>query len=305
MDLRQRIENLREAADDWMRSKSTRRMAVVLGCSVGILLLALLANRLLTRPRRPLPPSQEQPAALPPGGDIRCTPMHYQATLQQDAAAFGVPVPTLQELQQPLRGGTELRGRRLRPQGDVVETEHLRLETSIVKLRSTLDGSQGFRADHLVLRITNKSSVPVAYRVLTTLPDVQRCGSKADLPHNAIVLRPGETVERTECIFHKRRILQLIQVDAYEVTELGHRYLSRLMPSEGGPFEMRLARAHDRGGLKPCQTIPWRDLDPATDVWLAVVDFHARHNCDEYTQPRGYRPWTRPGTLPACAASSP
>jgi len=34
-----------------------------------------------------------------------------------------------------------------------------------------------------------------------------------------------------------------------------------------------------------------------------VIDFYARHNCDEYSFFRGYRRWTAPGSLPARATA--
>ena len=37
--------------------------------------------------------------------------------------------------------------------------------------------------------------------------------------------------------------------------------------------------------------------------WADVIDFYARHNCDEYSFFRGYRRWTAAGALPARATA--
>ena len=59
---------------------------------------------------------------------------------------------------------------------------------------------------------------------------------------------------------------------------------------------------------KECSFVPWRDIQASTSElhtgWADVVDFYARHNCDEYSFYRGYTRWTAPGTLPAKAPTA-
>lgn len=276
-------------------------MLAVLGASAALLVVAVVVSRQMARPAAEGAAAEGAPqeAAAPP--EPRCGALHYQALLRSDAAAYGVAAPELAVIAAPLRGGVELEGpRALRPGQGALETPHLRLAASVAKLRASSDGTQGFRADHLILSITNRGDAPLAYRVVTALPSPGACASKADLPHDAIVLGPRQTLRRSECLYRDREELLIKRVEVYEVTELGRRYLDRLAPSEGGPFDMRLARAHVRGALAPCRGVPWRDLE-GDEVWRTVVDFYARHNCDEYSLPRGYRALTAPAPLPICS----
>lgn len=285
-----------------MAKRTDKLMILILSGAAFALVLAVLIGRRLVAVSPPPPPRPaEVDGGQAPAPDPRCGAIYYAALLKDAAQKHQIPEPTLAQLQQPLPGGTEFRGARLlRPGKDALDTPHLRISAQVSKLEAT-DGAQGFRADHLVLSITNKGTTPLAYRVLTRMSDPDKCSLKADLPHNAIALRPRETVRRTECLYHPRLTVAVLQVDAYELTELGHRFLSRLVPVEGGPFDMRVARGHERGEIPPCRSLPWRDLDESTDVWLTVIDFHARHDCDEYTLPRGYKPFTVPGALPVCS----
>jgi hypothetical protein len=143
--------------------------------------------------------------------------------------------------------------------------------------------------------------VPVAYRVVTSPPDAGRCSAKVDLPHNALVLRPRQTLQRSECLLGDKQTLVVTQVDAYEVTELGYYYLSRVDPVYGAAFDRRVASGHDAGGQAPCTGMSWTQLATAGDSFRTLVDFYARHDCDEYALPPGYQPFKKPGDLPACA----
>lgn len=297
-----------------MAKKSSRFIILLLGGSGLLLVAAIGVAALLGRSRPvaadhdPVEPAREVDggvASAAPPADVRCSALHYGAVVQAGLLKYKLPALTPEQLRQPLRGGVELsQPRVMKGHRAVLDTPHLRLSTSIEKLASSLDGgAQSFRADHLILSITNKSDVPVAYRVVTSLDDPEKCDNKADVPHNAIVLRPRQTIRRTECLYRSKQALSVTEVDVYEVSDLGYHYLSRLGPSAGGPFDMRVARAHNSGGLPLCRTLPWRDLDTTQkDAWRLVMDFHARHDCDEYSLPRGYRPFTRPGVLPACTA---
>jgi hypothetical protein len=59
---------------------------------------------------------------------------------------------------------------------------------------------------------------------------------------------------------------------------------------------------------KECSFVPWRDIQASAEQahtgWADVIDFYARHNCDEYSFFRGYKRWTAPGALPARASAS-
>lgn len=285
------------------RHKKSQLLALVGAGSALLLLLSIVWNRHLRRAAPPALPAAPDAGASdlvePP--NRRCSPGYYTARLKIDLAKYKLPPISVETLQQPLRGGPEFSGARvLKGKHDVLDTPHLRIVGSIEKVSSSAGGGQGFRAEHLVLSITNKSAAPLAYRVLTEVEDPERCQLKAPLAHNAIVLRPHETLRRTECLYTGQHV-KVLEVDAYEVTALGYRYLSRLAPEPSGPFDMRIAADHDGGGLPGCRVRPWLGLGgTARQLWHKVIDFQARHDCDEYSLPLSYKPWQKPGTLPAC-----
>ena len=102
--------------------------------------------------------------------------------------------------------------------------------------------------------------------------------------------------------------LEVRGVEVMELSDLGFFYVSRLIPSHI-LLEERSALGHETPlKLKACSFVPWREIRTAADVkegplaWADVVDFYARHNCDEYTIYPTYRRWTTTGTLPAQAA---
>ncbi len=286
------------------RRRSSRLFLFICTGSAFLLVLAIAANVYLTRPRldQEVPLDHvAAPVAQAPTVAPRCNPALYGATLTRDAQKYGVPVPDVQALRQPLSGGNELHAPTvLKPHG-MIETPHLRLTLSIDRVRTSTDGSQGFRAETLVLSITNKSNVPLVYRVRTAVEDASDCIRKPEIAHNAIALRPHQTLRRSECLAGRKASLVVKRADAYEISELGYHYLSRLMPEQGGPFEMRVDSPHDPGKTPPCRILPWRGLDGSqTDIWHAVIDFHARHDCDAYSIPSSYAPWTQAGVLPVC-----
>jgi hypothetical protein len=191
--------------------------------------------------------------------------------------------------------------RRMKSSGDSFETPHLKLRTLIIKEWATTESGQGFRYEHIALEITNRSAVPVAYRIPTEVSGTAKCKSKAALQHNAIVIKPGETVQRTECLYQPSTTITIKAVEVVELPPLALAYISRIMPAQP-LYDPRTFAGHTlEKGQKPCQFVPWRDIDADMQrgaTWADVVDFYARHNCSEYSFVSGYRRWTAPGQLP-------
>ena len=189
-------------------------------------------------------------------------------------------------------------------------TEHLKvsLRSSRIRVGST---EAGFSAEHLLLRVENRSDKHLAYVVETKLTDSKGCSGKGDMPHNAIALRPHEAVDRTECLFSKWNDLRVTRVDALELTPLGYYYVSRLSPTQLG-YDARTGTGHVvPAGAPVCQHVPGREvregLMAGTTRWEDVMDFYSRHNCDEYWFFYGYRMHDRPlfALLPARDESAP
>lgn len=183
--------------------------------------------------------------------------------------------------------------------GGSLLTEHLqlRLELESLPLRGSL-------SPHLVLAITNQAQVPVAYRVVTEPPAGVSCEGMHRLPYNAIVLYPGETARRVECVAPEPGkkggpSLKVKRVEAYEVTALSSRYLRRLPVVDAPAFDMRVAEAHRGEPLPLCS----RDFEPVlgklgAQGFAVMVEFFSRHNCQRYRLPPTYKPGA---SAPVCA----
>ena len=243
------------------------------------------------------PPAPERPKAPPApealmNGELRFSPLVYRGQVEQDARSFGVPAPLAGELEAPFVYVEELRERRALKPKSPIETPHLRLSLVVEKHQASLDG-QSFRFEHLVLRIENRTGKYLAYRIATDVPDKKKCSSKGDIPHNAIVLEPNQTVLRTECLYRNHTSIDVERVEVIELPQLAAVYASRL-PATSVLYDTRTSAGHVplKGALCP-QTFSWRDIQEGIDRkqigWRDVIDFYGRHNCDEYAFFRSYR----------------
>jgi hypothetical protein len=244
-------------------------------------------------------------------GVLRFTEGFYKASLDDDFKRYGVKAVPLAEVAQPLTYSDDLKdARKLKPDRDSLETPHLKLTTHTRKEWATTPDGQGFRYEHILLSITNKTDKPIAYRIDTTIDHVEKCRSKGSIPHNAVALRPGETLERSECLWHPGAMLTVKSIEVLDLTDLGYYYVSQLEPSQV-LIDARTSMGHTPPkGAKPCQFVPWREIQQGVTTgttWADVIDFYARHNCNEpgsYSFFRGYKRWTSPGSLPAHATAA-
>jgi hypothetical protein len=177
----------------------------------------------------------------------------------------------------------------LRPGGNL-ETTHLKLDLTSEKIWVGEEG-QGYRTEHLVLQITNRTDLHLAYRVITEVSG--RCGGKGIVNHNAIALKPRETISRTECLQNGAGPVVVKRVEVLEISPLGYYYVSQLDPSRLR-YDRRTSEGHQGPpGLSLCRLLPWRlienQLSRGEARWYDVVDFYSRHSCDEYTYFAGYR----------------
>lgn len=242
------------------------------------------------------PPAPPLPQAPPPVHEmmpeLKFSQPIYQALIEQDAKKFEVPVPSLADLVQPVPYYDEIRGRRPLKVGKPIETRHLKVTLSVEKRQALVEG-QTFRTDHLVLTIENRTDSYLAYRVVTQVPRNQKCQNKGDIPHNAIVIGPKQTLSRTECLFRDASAVDLLSIEVMELSALAATYVSRLPPALV-LYEARTSSGHVplTGDLCP-QTFSWREIRDGVERnefdWKDVMDFYARHNCDEYAFFRAYR----------------
>ena len=259
--------------------------------------MQFLAKPLPAPPR--LPPQPLEKPVTP----IRYTAAYYKAIVDKDAAELHLPAINIAAMSMPLLHANELgEPRRMKAAGDTFETPHVKLRTHVIKEWATTDNTQGFRFEHIALQITNKSAVAIAYRVPTEVAGAERCKTKAALSHNAMVLAPGETMQRTECLFQAGATLVVKAIEIIELPPLSSSYINRIEPSLPF-FDPRTSAGHvvDKS-VHLCQFVPWRDIEADAQrggSWADFIDYYARHSCSEYTYITGYRRWQTPGELPA------
>ena len=273
-------------------------MVALVGFGIGM--AVLFAGGPPPAPERPKPPPA--PEALM-NGELRYSPLVYRAQIEQDAHRYGVKVPAPGELEAPFLYLEEQKERRKLTTRAPIETQHLRLGLDIEKREATLEG-QSYRSEHLVLRIENRTDQFLAYRIETDLPDKKKCSAKGDIPHNALVLAPHQTLRRSECLYRGVPSLDVVRIEVIELPPLPAVYVGRL-PAIDALYDKRTAAGHvpDKGLLCP-QTFSWREIRDGIDRkefgWRDVIDFYARHSCDEFAFFRSYRFRTDRGApLPA------
>lgn len=279
-----------------------------LGLAVGALgIFAIIIGTLLLYagepPPPPAPPQPPPPPEVTMNSVLKYSQPVYLALVETDARAYKVAVPSLEDLGRPNRHFEELKARqRLKPKGQI-ETAHLRLSMAVGKRKASLEG-QSFAVDHLLLRIENRTDKYLAYRVETSVADKQKCNSKGDVPHNAIVLEPRQVLERTECLYRSDPYIDVSRAEVIELSALEALYVSRL-PANPILYDARTASGHvPLAGVLCPQTFSWREIQEGIEKkqigWKDVIDFYARHNCDEYSFFKGYRYRTDPADpLPA------
>lgn len=239
-------------------------------------------------PPRPRLPSAPAPTAA----DMKYSATLYRALVEQDAKGFGVIAPTGAELAAPFPYFDELPVPRKLRAGGTVRTPRLAISLVVRREQGAVEG-QSFRADHLVLKIENLTGKHMAYRVTTGVRDAARCEAKGVIPHDAIALVGHETILRTECLLQRTGEIELERVEVMEIPALSYFYVSRLMPGLV-LYEPRTIAGHTipKGAVCP-QTFSWRDIrDGAARgeiEWRDIIDYYARHNCDEYAFFPGYR----------------
>lgn len=265
-------------------------VGLVAVAAMGIGMTALFAGGPPPAPERPRPPPP--PEALL-NGELRYSPVVYRGQVEQDARRFGVPVPQSGEFEAPFFYLEELTSRRKLTTRSPIETQHVRLGLDVEKRDATLQG-QRYRSEHLVLRIENRTDKFLAYRIDTDVADERKCSAKGDIPHNALVLGPRQTLRRSECLFRGGEAsLEVARIEVIELPPLAAVYVSRL-PAIASIFDKRTAAGHvpDKGSLCP-QTFSWREIRDGLERkelgWRDVIDFYARHSCDEFAFFRTYR----------------
>lgn len=230
----------------------------------------------------------------------RFTSAFYDDIVLRDAKALGLTIKP-----EAMRKGNEyltlFSGDFPLKVGASLETSHLTLGAVRDKVWVGEEGS-GMRTEHLILVIKNRTQEPLAYRVSTTIEGP--CGTKGTLPHNALAIKPGEEIRRTECLPQGPALIHINKVEVLQILPLGYFYISRLDPDRL-QTDRRVTDGHRGPNVESCKLLPWRAIQQAFTggaKWYDVLDFYARHNCDEFFFYPAYR-WnpSGPSKLPSSA----
>lgn len=274
-----------------MEGKPLALAALLTGAFV-IALGALILHAASAPPPTPKRPEPPPPPSAMINSEQRFSVLYYKALIEQDAKAFGIPSPPYEDLAQPNAYFDELREKQHLRVKAPIETKHLRISLEISKQTTSIE-SHTLTTDHLVLRIQNLTPFYLAYRIDTSIAEKSKCAMKADLPHNAIAIEPEQTILRTECLFRKDAQIDVNRIEVIELPPLSAYYAS-LVPPNATLYDPRTSAGHtpSRGTLCP-QTFSWREIKDGIDKkelgWRDVIDFYARHNCNEYSFFRSYR----------------
>jgi len=266
--------------------------------SIGLLLilLFLLVGSSDDEVDAPPPPTTTKKPSEPAhkevfGRPLRFDDTFYQARVASDAKKAGVKDFRLQPMKQPFAFYNDFSGKKVLKSKKVLKTEHLLLKAEIKKVAVGEEG-QGFRATHILLSITNRTNKYLAYKVDTEAPGKYK--NKGFTAHNAIALKPGETITRTESLPPKEEsYLTIKSAEVLELPPLGYYYVSRLDPARL-QYDLRVISGHTPPpGLPQCRLLPWRTflelMEQGEGRWEDFIDFYARHDCNEYIYYRSYR----------------
>jgi hypothetical protein len=280
------------------------RGGVIAGALGLVVLLTLVGFRYeLTIPDKPPRPRRTNESARAASNDIGRNPAVYGSYLAKDAETYGVGAVAPDALKKVFAYKIDDQEHELEPgkKNDSIEAAGLRLTV-------TLKDMAGGTKRMMMLRIENLTDKPLAYRV-ATWPDkgTQPCHQKEDSRHNALAVAARDVEMRSECIYRSGWKLVVKKVETMALPDLSYHYVSRLVPPQLG-IDSRTARGHRPPRGEPCRLIlpaeVGRGLEEGSIGWRDLIDFYARHRCDTYVFPAGYKAFTTDDERPLPAAGA-
>jgi hypothetical protein len=250
----------------------------------------------------PAIPPRPRPKAVPVAqvtATVEADPGVYAERLARDSRALRIEPPvTPADISRALVFESHDQRFALTPKGKGSSAEMLGLRLSL-----SVADIEGTPRRQMVLTIENSSDTYLAYRVVSRPSQGTRpCFEKVDLAHNAIALAPGEKIRRSECIYRSGYRLFVNKVETAVLPKLSYYYLSSLPPSALA-LDLLSSRGHRPGaGRTLCQVFHPATLDESLrageTTWRDLVDFYARHSCQIFTFPVGYKAFSRDGERP-------
>jgi hypothetical protein len=267
---------------------------------VGIALVSVIAS-LRFCGSVALPPKPAAAVQAPSGTSSElltrssASPAVYQDFLARDAASAGVRVPTIEEMSRKLPYRVDDARR-------VLEVGAPAIEVAGVRLRAVQ------LAEGLGLELANATTADLAYDVTTEPIPAAGCNSAPALSFNAMTIARDHSETRVECAWRDGIALAITRVETLELSPLSAWYVDHVPPQVVG-IDPRIARGHhvshttDRCAFALPQAVR-SGLERGEIGWRDLVDFYARHRCQTYQFPLGYRAFKKDGerSVPAVSA---
>ena len=281
-----------------------RTFKLIVGGGAGALACLLVALRFCGD--LSVPP---QPAALPAAQPARvatselleassATPGAWAAYVAKDATTAGVRAPSADDMTRVLPHQLDVTPHVLAP-GDAP------LAVAGLVLTVEHEGADGDDED-VILAIENPGAVDLAYQVVTRPSgSAAACRNRNILFYDANVVGAHRRERRTECVWHDGMVINVDRVETVELSPLSAWYVSRVPPT-ALTLDGRLTKGHKPlSGASVCNVMMSQairsGLETGEIVWRDLVDFYARHRCDTYSFPDGYKAFKTNGehALPA------
>jgi len=201
-----------------------------------------------------------------------------------DATAFGVAAePALSAVREAQAYSLELEEPKVIAPGRSWSSSRLEVTATIDKVKYQKHGAT-VSARHLIAEVKNISEGPIAYRVRVSSEARGRCDVHGARQHNAMALMPGEVAEIVVCAGAGK--VRLSRAEVLEISELGHRYLSRVPPRAVGVDGISSHAHAPTRGSRLCETVDVARLSLAMREglvdWVDIADFYSRHSCDRF-----------------------
>jgi hypothetical protein len=161
----------------------------------------------------------------------------------------------------------------------------------------------GDHAKSVVLDVENLGRDELAYQIVTR-PGINpaACHNREILVHDGMVLAPRARARRSECGYRDDLEIDVIRVETVALPRLSGWYVSRLPPT-AVHVDTRFTRGHKPySGAPACNVLMSQairaGLETGSIEWRDLVDFYARHRCDTYQFPQGYKAFKRDSERP-------
>jgi hypothetical protein len=262
-------------------------VAAAIVLALGIAVVRFCGS--VSLPAKPAPPAGAGELAASSNqllDKTAATPAVYRDFIAQDAQAAGVRVPILEDMTRklPYRVDDARHVLEVGQRGTVIAG----LELAVVRA-----------GESLALDIRNTTQSDLAYLVVSVpTPNVEGCAIARPLPFNAMVLAKGEHETRVECEWRADMAIAINRVETLELSALSAWYVNHVPPELVG-IEPRIARGHrtsSKDSKERCAPMLGQAVRSGIENgeigWRDLVDFYARHRCQTYSFPLGYRAFT-------------